>query len=324
MYPSFVIPDCCPLTALCTLLFWSLLAESMWSMVRNSGLNEIVDLQLLALCSASGRAFLPTCKVCQLLQSLRRSKPDSTSTIQYCLCLYHSQRITTIFLLCRGWETVCSWPVFPVDSEMSRASWRWRKEECCCLTYPVLRLAEQQVPGNGNVKARPKMLFVKAREVLTTLRLLSVLWEVWLSGELANAVSAWMSEVEICKITSCSFCSLTEAGKVRITWGPVLPAPNSKTGHWALFQCYLQPVLLCLSLSISPLSFSFPPSLSNSLLTPSIPHSPSLLLCPLSSLFPPLLLTLCFSSLPSLSPPCLLSLPSFPCACSLPYHRYYC
>lgn len=40
----------------------------------------------------------------------------------------------------------------------------------------MLSLAEQQAPGNPHVKARPKMLFVKVREVFTTVN-------CWVSSE---------------------------------------------------------------------------------------------------------------------------------------------
>lgn len=120
--------------------------------------------------SASGGAFLLTCQVCQLLHTAR-TQPDHASTMQHYHCLSHSQRTTTSFLHCRGEESICSWPVLPVDSKVSRTDWRWCKEEevmCWCLNYPMLSLAKQQVPGNLHVKARPKMFFVKAREVFTT------------------------------------------------------------------------------------------------------------------------------------------------------------
>lgn len=79
-----------------------------------------------------------------------------------------------------------------------------------------------------------------------------------------------------------------------------------------MFQCCLQPFLLCLPLFISPLSFSFPPSLSHSLLTLSMPHSPFLLLSLSSPLSYPLFLlptTLIspLSPLPPFLPLCLLS-----------------
>lgn len=162
MYPSFVIPDCCPLT-LCTLLFWSLLAGSVRSTVRNSGLNEIADLQLLALLLCLRQSF----------PAHMQGLPSPESQKQ---TLFH-KHYPVLPLPVSQPENHSNLPalqrvrnsLFPVDSEMSRASWRWRKEECCCLSYPMLRLAEQQVPGNCNVKARPKRLFVKARDVLTTL-----------------------------------------------------------------------------------------------------------------------------------------------------------
>lgn len=61
---------------------------------------------------------------------------------------------------------------------------------CWCLSYPTLSLAEQQVPGNPHVKARPKMLFVKARKVFTTVNCWVSSEEISFSGELADAVSA--------------------------------------------------------------------------------------------------------------------------------------
>lgn len=48
-YPCCVIPDCHPLTALCYFLFWRLFAESVKRAGRQSGLNKMPDLQLLAL-----------------------------------------------------------------------------------------------------------------------------------------------------------------------------------------------------------------------------------------------------------------------------------
>lgn len=315
MYPSFVIPDCRPLTALCTLLFWSLLAESMWSTVRNSGLNEIVDLQVLALlclrqsfaCSRAGFASSSRVSEANLIPQVASSTASASAYItprepQQPFCTAEGEK-----------EFVPGLCSLLIQRQAELAEGRGRSAAVC---YPMLSLAEQQVPGNCSVKARPKMLFVKARGVLTTLKLLGVLWEVWLSGGLANAVLAWMSEEEICKI-SCSFSSLDRDWQSQNhSQFYLCPTPRQVTEH-------------CSNVVCNPFSYVFLSS-SHLCLFPSLPHSlilSLLFLCPtlpsFSYLFPPLFLTPYFSSLPPLSPPCLLSLPSFPCACSLPYHRYY-
>lgn len=121
-----------------------------------------------------------------------------------------------------------------------------------------------------------------------------------------------MSEVEFCKTTSCSFSSLIEAGEASIIWRPVLPL----TGHWALFQNYLQSFPISLSLSHLPL---FPLSLLHSLILSYSPSSPLPLPAAvplLSCLFPPLFLTLSFSSLCPFLP--LVSSPHCPRHLSLP------
>lgn len=173
MYPSFVIPDCCPLTALCTLLFWSLLAESMWNTVRNSGLNDIVDLQFLALlclrqsfaCSHAGFASSSRVSEANLIPQVASSTASAYITPrepQQLFCIAEGEK-----------EFVPGLCSLLIQRQAELAEGRGRRSAAVC--YPMLSLAEQQVPGNCSVKARPKMLFVKARRVLTTLKLLGVL-----------------------------------------------------------------------------------------------------------------------------------------------------
>lgn len=103
-----------------------------------------------------------------------------------------------------------------------------------------------------------------------------------------------MSEAELCKITSHLFSSLIEAGVDRIILGPILPVYNYMTGHWVLFQkssAVLSLPTLCLTSTPSCLppfpSFSFPPSLSHSLVLPLFPTpSPCLSSPSFLSLFP--------------------------------------
>jgi len=81
------------------------------------------------------------------------------------------------------------------------------------------------------VKARPKMLLVKAREVFTAVNCWASSGRSDFQENLLMRSEYELSEVELCKITSCSFSSLIEAGEARIIWGPLLPVSNSMTGH---------------------------------------------------------------------------------------------
>lgn len=108
-----------------------------------------------------------------------------------------------------------------------------------------------------------------------------------MSEELASAVSAWMSEVEICKITSCSFSSLIEAAKSESPGAQyyLCPAPRQVTEY-------------CSNVICNPFSYVFLSS-SHLCLFPSLPHSLltlSILLSHVPSLSSPFL--------PSISPPC--------------------